>query len=106
MQHADTGRNGADDFDDDYEEDEDLMDDDSPMEDDPGDTVVLLDSDYSDNVGDISVEINVEDLVAKVEASGATDAKRRKEIRRRVEEYLERKNFEDTFSIDFDDDFD
>lgn len=93
-----TGRNVYDDAD----EDDDILSSDESVDDDPGDTVVLSDTDYTDNVGDISVEINVEELVAKFEATDASDIARRKEIRRRLEELQEEKNFEDTYAIDFD----
>lgn len=101
MHKDDSGRNSADDIDD--QEDE-VIDQDARIEDDPGDTVVLSEADYSDNVGDISVEINVEELVAKVESESDRDAARKKEIRRRLEDLDEEKNFEDTYAIDFDKD--
>ena len=81
-----------------------VEDEDRPMEDDPGDTVVLSEADYSDNVGDISVEINVEELVAKVESNDEEELIRKKEIRRKLEELEESKNFEDTYAIEFDKD--
>lgn len=100
MNKEDTGRSVNDAADDNDE----AIDDDSPMEKDPGDTVVMSEADYSDNVGDISVEINVEELVAKVESTDAADVARKKEIRRRLEELDESKNFEDTYAIEFDKD--
>ena len=68
-------------------------------------TVVLTESDLSetDNVGDVSVEINVEELVAKVEAEQDSDAARKKEIRRKLEELAEEQSLEDTYAVDFDD---
>ena len=54
----------------------------------------------SDNVGDVSVEINVEELIAKIEGEGSIDAARRKEIRRRLEELAEEKALDDTYSFD------
>ena len=101
MQNIDTGRNNDDVSDNDSD---DIVDEAAPMEDDPGDTVVLSEADYSDNVGDISVEINVEELVAKVESTDSADVARKKEIRRRLEDLDESKNFEDTYAIDFDKD--
>jgi len=60
-----------------------------------------------DNVGDISVEINVEELVAKLEASDGDDARRRKEIHRRLEELEEQRKIEreldSTFNFNLDD---
>lgn len=61
------------------------------------DTVVLEEIDDDD---DISVEINVEELVAKLEATHDADVARKKEIRRRLEELAEEKSFEDTYAID------
>jgi hypothetical protein len=69
----------------------------------PEETVVLDEAAMStDNVGDVSVEINVEELVAKIEAEEDTDAARKKEIRRRLEEVVEEQAFEDTYAIDLD----
>ena len=67
----------------------------------PEETVVLDEQAMStDNVGDVSVEINVEELVAKIEAEEDKDAARKKEIRRRLEEVVEEQAFEDTYAID------
>lgn len=67
-------------------------------------TVVMSETDFTDNVGDVSVEINVEELVAKVEAEQDDDAARKKEVRQRLEDLAENKNFEDTYAVDFDSD--
>lgn len=67
------------------------------------DTVVLQESDSTDNVGDASVEINVEQLIADIERSADDSSARRKEVRRRLEEIAEQRSLEDTFAIDFDD---
>jgi hypothetical protein len=68
------------------------------------DTVVFSTSKGSDNVGDVSVEINVEELIAEFEGSVDSEAARRKEIRRRLEEIREqkeaKKDLEDTYSFD------
>ncbi len=68
------------------------------------DTVVLTETASTDNVGDVSVEINVEELVAEIEASQGDDAHKKKEIRKRLEEIQERrqamKDLGDTFNID------
>ena len=56
----------------------------------------------TDNVGDVSVEINVEELVADIELHEDKDAHRKKEIRQRLEEMAEEKSFEDTYAIDVD----
>jgi len=66
-------------------------------------TVVLDDTAIlTDNVGDVSVEINVEELIADIETNDDEDAHRKKEIRRRLEEMAEEKSFEDTYAIDVD----
>ncbi len=85
----------VDDLDDDVEDDD--LDEDDDVED--------MDD---DNVGDISVEINVEELVAKLEATDSDDVARRREIRRRLEELEEmrraNKDLDSTFNFDLDDD--
>lgn len=69
---------------------------------------IELDDDILDNVGDISVEINVEELVAKIEADDDAAAARKKEIHRRLEEINERRAVEreidNTFNFNLDDD--
>ncbi len=84
----------ADELDDDIEDDD--LDEDDDVEDmDDG------------NVGDLSVEINVEELVAKLEATDTDDVARRREIRRRLEELEEmrraNKDLDSTFNFDLDD---
>lgn len=70
------------------------------------DTVVLQDdSDVdvdTDNVGDASVELNVEELIAELESSDGKVSARQKEVRRRLEELAEEGSFEDTYAIEFD----
>jgi hypothetical protein len=64
--------------------------------------------DDDDNIGDISVEINVEELVAKLEATNRDDVAHKREIRRRLEELEEMrrasKDLDSTFNFDLDDD--
>ncbi|MDX1517266.1 MAG: hypothetical protein R3288_10525 [Woeseiaceae bacterium] len=94
-----------DDLDDDDLDDENLDDseDDSNEEfdddDDAGEDV--------DNVGDLSVELNVEELVAKLEATDSDDLARRREIKRRIEELREQreamKDLDSTYNFNFDD---
>ncbi len=70
-----------------------------------GTTVVLDETGIlTDNVGDVSVEINVEELISELEESEDKDAHRKKEMRRRLEEMAEEKSHEDTYAIDADDD--
>jgi hypothetical protein len=69
-------------------------------------TVVLTETGVTDNVGDVSVEINVEELVAEIEASQGDDAHMKMEIRKRLEEIQEQKTaaneLDNTFDIDLD----
>jgi hypothetical protein len=65
-------------------------------------TVVLPEDSLTDNVGDASVEINVEQLIADLEQSDDEVSARKKEVRRRLEELAENKSFEDTYAIEFD----
>ncbi len=71
-------------------------------------TVVLPETENSDNVGDVSVEINVEELVAEIEASQGDDAEKKKETRRRLDEIQEQKEASqgigDTYNIDLNED--
>ena len=66
-------------------------------------TFVLTETESTDNVGDASVEINVEELISKIEQSADEVSERKKKVRRRLEELAESKAFEDTFAIEFDD---
>jgi hypothetical protein len=68
------------------------------------DTVVLAETGSTDNVGDASVEINVEELIADIEKSKDEVSARKKEVRRRLEELAESKDLDDTFAIEFDED--
>ena len=73
------------------------------------DTVVLSeDMDDVDNIGDISVEINVEELVAKLEATDDDNVARKREIRRRLDELREQREAEaeidSTYNFNLDDD--
>lgn len=86
----------------------DEIDDDIEDEDvDEDNDVEEMDDDDDDNVGDISVEINVEELVAKLEATDSDDVARRREIRRRLEELEEmrraNRDLDSTFNFDLDD---
>jgi hypothetical protein len=67
-------------------------------------TAVLSDPVITDNVGDVSVEINVEELIADIESENDEDAARKKEVRRRLEEVAEEQSLEDTYAIDLNDD--
>ena len=56
----------------------------------------------SDNLGDESVEINVEALIPDIESSGDEYSARKKEVRRKLEELAETSSMKDTYAIDFD----
>ena len=96
----------------DLSDDDDELSDDDDLELDEGDTDDDSE-DYSpgkgsDNIGDVSVEINVEELIAELEGSADSSAARKKEVRRRLEEIREQREamreLEDTFSFDLNDD--
>lgn len=67
-------------------------------------TVVLPETTSTDNVGDVSVEINVEQLIADIEGVDHEEAAKKKEVRHRLEELAEEQSFEDTYAIEFDKD--
>jgi len=69
---------------------------------------IELGEDIVDNVGDISIEINVEELVAKIEDTDGDEAAKKKEIHRRMEALNEQRQEDDeldsTFNFNLDDD--
>ena len=74
------------------------------QDDDMVETVVIPDSESTDNVGDASVEINVEELIADIECTDDKVSARKKEVRRRLEELAEDNSLEDTYAIEFGED--
>ena len=84
------------------------VEDDIELSGEPEDTVVIDDVASVDNVGDISVEINVEELVAKIEAGEGDVEKPRKEVRRRLDELEEQRKIDEeldsTFNFNLDED--
>lgn len=84
-------------------DDDDVLDDDSSDDTLTG-TIVLSDDD-DDALGDTTIEMDIENLVAKLEASDAEDVHRRAEIRRRLEELRELRDLEldSTFNFNLDD---
>ena len=66
-----------------------------------GQTIVMSEDDFEDDAG-ISMEVNVEKLVAELDKSNLTDIQRRSEIRRRLEELVDDGAFEDTYAMEFD----
>jgi hypothetical protein len=78
----------------------DLDDDDDAELSDDDDEVDISDDDSDDGMGDISMEVNVEELMAQLENTKTDDLARRKEIRRRLEEIQELRSLDDTYSFD------
>ena len=83
-------------------------DDELDVDDDSEDLALMSDDDETtDNVGDLSVEINVDELVAKIEGKNEDDTQRRREIRRRLEDVREQreaeKELDSTFNFNLDD---
>jgi len=72
------------------------------------DVVEDIERDDDDNVGDISVEINVNELIAKIESGDSDEEAKEKEIHRRMEalnsQRQEDKELDSTFNFDLDDD--
>jgi len=69
-------------------------------------TVVITEDDADDVSGDTTIEMNIEKLVAKLDASDSEDVHRRAEIRRRLEELREQREREldSTFNFNLDED--
>jgi len=69
------------------------------------DTIVLTEVD-DDTIGDTSIEMNIEKLVASLEATDSEDVHRRAEIRRRLEDLREQRaqELDSTFNFNLDDD--
>jgi hypothetical protein len=82
--------------------------DDDVVPDDASETTVLSESaEESDNVGDLSVEIDVAELVAKIEASDSSEVAKETEIRRRLTQLQDdqdtEKNLDSTYNFNLDD---
>ncbi len=71
------------------------------------DTIVIDTTDDSDNVGDMSVEINVDELVAKIESED-DDSARKADVRKRIDELQEQRDsasqLDSTYNFNLDDD--
>ena len=67
-------------------------------------TIVMSDTEETDNVGDASVEINVEQLIADIEQEKEDSSARKIAVRKRLEEIAESKEFDETYAFDFDGD--
>ena len=89
-------------------ENEDATLDDQSSEDTLVETVVMSDDDDDDDlsVGDSTVEMDIEKLVAKLEVIDSEDVHRRAEIRHKLEELreLREQELDSTFNINLDDD--
>jgi hypothetical protein len=85
-------------------ENTDDVDPDIVSEDELSDTVALPESEAvsTDNVGDVSVEINVEQLIADIESEDEEEVAKKKAVRLKLEELAEDKSFEDTYAVEFD----
>ncbi len=98
----------------DIDDPDDLVDDDDDdtIDDDDDDDIAGaiadgdIEVDFGETVGDLSAEFNVEELVARIEATDARDAAERARIRKRLEEIREMKESEldDTYNFNLDDD--
>jgi hypothetical protein len=70
-------------------------------------TVVLVDV-ADDDVGDFSAELDVSQMVAKLEATDGTDIHRKREIHRRLEDIQDQReterNIDSTFNFNIDED--
>ena len=85
--------------------DNEVSDDDS-LDDASTETVVLSDDDADIAVGDSTVEMQIEKLVAKLDASDSEDVHHRAEIRHKLEELreLREQELDSTFNFNLDDD--
>ncbi len=72
------------------------------------DTIVVEDAADIDNVGDISVEINVEELVAKIESGEGDVEQHKRDVRKRLDELEEERRvdaeLDSTYNFNLDDD--
>ncbi len=87
-------------------EKEDAKLDDESSEDTLAETVVMSDDDGDASVGDSTVEMDIEKLVAKLDASDSDDVHRRAEMRHKLEELreLRQQELDSTFNLSLDDD--
>ncbi len=82
--------------------------DDDVMPDDASETTVVFETaEEGDNVGDLSVEINVEELIARVEANESSDTLQERKVRRRLDQVQDEqdseKNLDSTYNFNLDD---
>ncbi len=82
--------------------------DDDVMSDDASETTALSKpAEESDNIGDMSVEIDVAELVAKIEASDSSEVAQQREVRRRLDQLQDEqdteKDLDSTYNFNLDD---
>ena len=82
--------------------------DDDVMPDDASETAVLIETaEEGDNVGDLSVEINVDELVARIEADESSDTLQERKVRRRLDQFQDEqdseKDLDSTYNFNLDD---
>ena len=82
--------------------------DDDVVPDDASETTVLSEpAEASDNVGDLSVEINVDELIATIEAGDSHEAAQERDVRRRLDhlqdEQESEKDLDNTYNFNLDD---
>lgn len=82
--------------------------DDDVVPDDASETTVLSEpAEASDNVGDLSVEINVDELIATIEAGDSHEDVREREVRRRLDQLQDdqesEKDLDNTYNFNLDD---
>ena len=65
---------------------------------------IVVDTDI-DNVGDLSVEINVEELVAEIESTDAMESVEKAKVRKKLDEIREEheNELDSTYNFDLDD---
>ncbi|MEE8426033.1 MAG: hypothetical protein V3S15_02035 [Woeseiaceae bacterium] len=82
--------------------------DDVVVPDDASETTVLSEpAEASDNVGDLSVEINVDELIATIEAGDSHETAREREVRHRLDQLQDdqesEKDLDSTYNFNLDD---
>ena len=69
---------------------------------------IVIDTDDDDNVGDLSVEIDVDELVSKIALDESEEAAQKREAHRKLEELNERRRVDEdldsTYNFNLDDD--
>jgi len=67
---------------------------------------VVIDTEDDPNIGDMSVEINVDELVAKIESGEGEDAEKVRAVKRRLDEAIEERDddLDSTYNFNLDDD--